>query len=64
MCLLLAFILSSSAINFSLLVLMDQLLFDVPWTIAAPRALIATVLAHWLFILWLYLLGRGKGPDL
>ena len=64
MCLVLTFILSSAAINFGLLVLIYQLRFDDPWTIAAFRALIATVLSHCLFFLWLCRRGEGKGPDL
>ena len=55
-----AFILSSSAICFSVLLLFDQHL-GIPWSTSAPRALIATVLGHWIFLLWLYRLGRGKG---
>ena len=57
--LLLALTISSLIVSFGLLVLFDQL-FSVPWTIAAPRALIATVLGHWLGLLWLYFLHKGK----
>ena len=59
--LLLALTISSSIVSFSLLVLFDQLIFGTPWCIAAPRALLATVLGHWLVLLWLYFLHKGKG---
>ena len=59
--LLLALILSSSIVSFSLLVLIDQLLFGIPWTIAVPRALLATILGYWIAFLVLYSLGKGKG---
>lgn len=56
----LALILSSAVVSFSLIVLIEQLSLGVPWTIAAPEALIATVLGHWLVLLWLCHLGKGK----
>ena len=59
--LMIALLVSSSLVSFSLLVLIDQMYFGIPWTIAAPRALIATILGHWIALLWLYRLSKGKG---
>jgi len=58
---LLALLTTTSIVSFSLFILIDQLFFGVSWALAVPRALIATVLAHWLAWHWLDRSGRGKG---
>lgn len=48
-----AVMLSGSIVCVSLLVLINQLVFDLPWNVAVPSALIATVMGQWIGLFWL-----------
>lgn len=50
----LALIVGNFIVSFSLLVLIDHLIFGIPWSAAVLEALIATILGHWLGLLWLH----------
>jgi hypothetical protein len=57
--LLVALIVSSSVVSFSVIALIGHVTFGIAWSVVVPAALIVTALGHLLGLLWLHALGKG-----